>query len=82
MYNIEQNKVKGVVAECNKAIIALRANHGEVLVGLAELLGRVIVDQASNHIHANEMYMVVQEQLLKTIETGSEAKAKSLIHRA
>lgn len=78
-YSIEPRKVAGVVIECNNQISALRANHGEVLMGLAELIGRVIVDAAKTHIEADAMYQVVQKRVLETIEVGSQARAKSLI---
>jgi hypothetical protein len=78
-YSIEPRKVAGVVTEANKALINRGFNHGEILVGLAELIGRVIVDVAQHAIQAEEMEKVVIDQLHNTIVVGSAAKGKSLI---
>ncbi len=80
-YQIKPRKIAGVVREASQAIEGHNFNHGEVIVGLAELTGRIIVEAASNHIQAAEMVKAVVEHLDRTILAGSEAKGKSLIER-
>lgn len=81
-YEIEQRKVAGVVIEANQALSGKDFNHGEIVLGLAELLGRVIVDAAPHHIAAKELYDVAINHINKTIAIGSHASGKSLIERA
>lgn len=80
-YQIEPRRIAGVVAEASRAIEGHNFNHGEVIVGLAELTGRIIVEAASNHIQMKEMVEAVVEHLDRTIVAGSDAKGKSLIER-
>lgn len=80
-YEIEQRKVAGVVVEANRALAGKDFNHGEIVLGLAELLGRVIVEAAENHIQTKELLDVVQDHIVKTIQVGNAATGKSLIER-
>lgn len=75
-YQIDPRKVAGVVAECNNIIKAQGFNHGEVLVGLSELIGRIIVDASKHHMHADQMYQTVQKHIIETIKIGGEATGK------
>jgi hypothetical protein len=75
-YQIDQRKVIGVVTECNNVIKTHQFNHGEVLVGLSELLGRIIVDASKHHLQADQMYQLVQRQIIETIKVGGEASGK------
>jgi hypothetical protein len=80
-YNIEPRKVAGVILEANQAINGKGFNHGEVIIGLSELLGRIVVECAKNRIQTQEMVKVIESHLAKTIEIGSQATQKSLIER-
>ncbi len=78
-YQIEPRKVAGVVVEANKALNGQGFNTGEVLLGLSELLGRIIVEAAENHMQMREMVKVVETHLDKTITVGAQATQKSSI---
>lgn len=78
-YQIDARKVAGVVIEANSALTDKNFNQGEVILGLAELIGRVIVESADTSIQAGEMVKVVMAHLDKTITVGSQAKGKSII---
>lgn len=78
-YQIEPRKVAGVVVEANKALNGQGFNTGEVLLGLSELLGRIIVESADNHMQMREMVKVVETHLDKTITIGAQATQKSSI---
>jgi hypothetical protein len=80
-YEINQNKVIGVVVEVNQVLQSKEFNHGEALLGLSELLGRIIVSTAANHIQMQEMVTLVQDHIHKTITIGAQATQKSLIER-
>lgn len=80
-YQIEPRKVAGVVREAGAALDNKGFNHGEVLVGLSELLGRVIVDAGSTSIQMDEMRKVVSDHLDRTIRIGAHATEKSIVAR-
>ncbi|MFM1990283.1 MAG: hypothetical protein RJA99_3240 [Pseudomonadota bacterium] len=80
-YNIEPRKVAGVVKEASAALEGKDFNHGEVLVGLAELLGRVIVDVGKHHVHMDDMKKVVVDHLERTVRIGAHATEKSIAAR-
>lgn len=79
---IEQRKVIGVVTEAGRLLADKGFNRGEMLIGLSELIGRIIVDVADTSIQAEELYGICQQHMLKTIEIGSRATQKSIIERA
>ena len=79
--NIEATKVAGVVREANQALEGKNFNMGEVIIGLAELLGRVIVQTGSTQIQMDEMKSVVIDHLTRTIRIGAHATEKSIIQR-
>jgi len=80
-YEIEPRKVAGVVIEANQALVNKGFNQGEVLLGLSELIGRMIVEAAENKIQADEMVKVVNQHMELTINIGSQATEKSIIER-
>jgi len=79
MYNIDQRKVTGVVIEANAALTNKNFNHGEVVLGLSELIGRVIVEAVDNPIQAKELMQVCAAHIDRTIKVGAEAREKRII---
>ena len=78
-YKIDQRKVAGVVIEANSALTGKDFNHGEVIIGLAELIGRVIVESADTGIQAKELAQVAANHIGLTIKVGAEATEKRII---
>lgn len=78
-YPIDPRKVAGVVVECNAALQGKPFNHGEVMVGISELLGRVIVEAGAHHIQHDELKKVAVDHLERTIRIGAYATEKSNI---
>jgi hypothetical protein len=78
-YQIDQRKVAGVVIETNQALSGKDFNHGEVIIGLSELIGRIIVDAADNGIQAKELAQVAANHIGLTIKVGAEATEKRII---
>lgn len=78
-YEIEARKVAGVIIETNEALNGKGFNHGEVILGLSELIGRIIVECSESSIQTQELVKVVETHLAKTIQIGSQATQKSLI---
>jgi len=81
-YQIDASKVAGVVIEANFALNDKGFNHGEVILGLSELIGRVIVESCDTSIQAGDMMKVCMAHIEKTITIGSHATGKSIIARA
>jgi hypothetical protein len=78
-YQIDQRKVVGVVLEANAALNDKGFNHGEVILGLAELVGRVIVEASETSIQSGELMKVAIAHMEKTISVGAEATEKRII---
>ena len=76
-YEIEQRKVAGVVIETNNALKDKNFNHGELVLGLSEMLGRIIVDAAQSTIQVDELVKVVQTHMSNTIKIGLQVREKS-----
>jgi hypothetical protein len=49
-------------------------SHGEILVGLAEAIGRITVDACTNLVQMGECVDVVHDHLRRTIAAGAKAK--------
>lgn len=80
-YQIDQRKVAGVVIEANQALSGKGFNHGEIIIGLAELTARIIVDASDTAIQAGELVKVAMAHIDRTITVGSQATGKSIIAR-
>jgi hypothetical protein len=78
-YEIDQRKVIGVLLEANGAIADKGFNHGEVILGLAELIGRTIVEVAETSIQSGELLKVAMAHIELTIRTGAVAQEKRII---
>jgi hypothetical protein len=78
-YQIDQRKVIGVVLETNAALNDKGFNHGEVILGLSELVGRIIVEAAETQVQASELLNVAVAHIGKTIKVGAEAQDKRII---
>jgi hypothetical protein len=78
-YQIDQRKVAGVVVETNLALQGKDFNHGEVILGLAELTGRVIVEACDNPLQAAELMKVATNHTALTVKIGAEATEKRII---
>jgi hypothetical protein len=78
-YEIDQRKVVGVVIETHAALVDKGFNHGEVVLGLAELIGRTIVEVAESSIQSAELMKVAMEHIERTIRIGAEATEKRII---
>jgi hypothetical protein len=78
-YQIDQRKVAGVVIEANRALNGKDFNHGEVVLGLSELVGRVIVEATQNPIQAKELMKVAAAHINTTVVIGAQAREKPQI---
>lgn len=76
---IDQRKVGGVVIEVSRILADKGFNRGEIILGLAELTGRVIVDTAETDIQAAELSQIVVKHLARTIEIGVEAGKSRIV---
>jgi hypothetical protein len=73
-YEINPAKVAGVVKECDLVVGNGVFNPGEIIVGLTELLGRVIVKTCDTPISMGQAAEVVANHLQKTLYHGAVAK--------
>jgi len=81
-YQVDARKVRGVVTEITDALKQCDGcNVAETLVGLSEVIGRIIVDVTVTTVQRDEMVDVVVKHIGVTLKTGFDAKEKSLIAR-
>ena len=73
-YDIDPRRVAGVVNECQLALNNRGFNHGEVIVGLAELVGRTIVQASDTPVTGADAAKVVIEHLNRTLHAGFTSK--------
>lgn len=78
---LDQRKIAGVVVEVSRIVADKGFNRGEILIGLSEMVGRIIVDVAENSIQADELYTLCQQHMSRTIHIGSQASEKQIIAR-
>lgn len=78
-YEIDPHRVAGVVLATNQVLKDKNFNQGEVILGLAEMIGRVIVEAANNRIQADEMVAVVMKHMGTTIQIGAQQQDKRII---
>lgn len=73
-YEINPNKVKGIVNEVNTMLGNGVFNTGEIIVGLTELIGRVIVKACDTPVSMGQAAEIVSKHLTQTLYHGAIAK--------
>lgn len=76
---IEPRKVAGVVVEASRILADKGFNRGEMILGLSELIGRVIIDTASTDIQAKELVGISAGHIDRTVQIGVEATQKRIV---
>lgn len=76
---IDQRKVAGVVIEASRILADKGFNRGEIILGLSELIGRVIVDTAQTDIQASELAKISADHMTRTIDIGIKATQSKII---
>lgn len=73
-YEINPNKVAGVVKEVDLMLGNGVFNTGEIIVGLTELIGRVIVKTCDTPVSMGQAAEIVSKHLTNTLYHGAIAK--------
>jgi hypothetical protein len=76
---IDQRKVGGVAIEAGRILADKGFNRGEIILGLSELIGRVIVDTAQTDIQASELAKIAVDHMTRTIDIGIKATESKII---
>lgn len=76
---IDARKVAGVAIEAGRILSDKGFNRGEIILGLSELIGRVIVETAETDIQAAELSKVAVTHMAKTVEIGVEAGKSRIV---
>ncbi len=76
---IEARKVAGVVVEASRILADKGFNRGEIILGLSELIGRIITDTARTDIQAKELADVSKGHIDRAIEIGIQATQKQIV---
>lgn len=75
---IDPRKVAGVVTEASRVLADKGFNRAELIIGLSELLGRLIVDSAQSDIQAKELLNVAEAHVARAVQIGVEATRKRI----
>jgi len=59
---LEQRKIAGVVIEVSQILADKGFNRGEIIIGLSELIGRLIVDSVEDTIQAEELTKIASSR--------------------
>jgi hypothetical protein len=78
---IDARKVAGVVKETNDTLLQHPFNPAEVIIGLSELIGRIIVQYGTTSIQIDELKEVVINHLNRTTSIGAHASGKGPLER-
>ena len=76
---IEPRKVAGVVVEASRILADKGFSRGEIILGLSELLGRIIIDSAQTDRQAKELVGVSVAHIDRTVQIGVEATQKRIV---
>lgn len=79
---VTPGKVIGVIIEAQKALINKGFNDAEVILGLQELVGRVIVDVSLSEIGAAVLIKYAKEHLDSTVKAGMQIKSQHMLDNA
>ncbi len=77
-YEINPDKVRGVVTEVDLMLGNGVFNTGEIILGLTELLGRVIVKACDTPPAMGQAAQIVADRLEQTLKHGAMAKGFGL----
>lgn len=76
--HIDPRRVAGVIVETNRALNGQGFNQPEVLVGLCELVGRIIVEMNSGPSGTEDLKALCKKHIDDTVQVGFHAKG--IIH--
>jgi hypothetical protein len=71
---IDPRKVAGVVATVLPLVGSGDFTYADIIIGLGEVLGRLIVNSAGNAIHAQQLIEVVEKHMVNTVKIGFAAQ--------
>lgn len=78
---IDKRKVRGVVIACNDVLKANEFGYGDAIIGLAELLGKIIADKTTSSVQAEDLLQVAIDHVITTINASAKAAGKIGIAR-
>lgn len=78
-YRISPAKVAGVVVDVSHLLNDKGLNHGEVLVGLAELIGRTIVECAVSMPQQQALIETAKKHIEDTVRIGAAQGRSNII---
>jgi hypothetical protein len=76
--HIDPRRVMGVIVEANRALNGQGFNQPEVLLGLSQLIGRVIVEMSPGPSDTEAYKELCKNHIDDTVRLGFEAKG--IIH--
>lgn len=81
-YDVNPKHVMGTIVEVDRVLQGKGFNQVEVMLGLQELVGRLIVEMAKTPVGADEFSTLCKEHLDSTLRVGLQAKSEPIIAQA
>lgn len=73
-FNVNEGNVQWVVRNVTQSLGDGRFSLGEILLGLTESLGRVVVSSCPTPVQGMQMVDVIQDHLRTTLKAGYSSK--------
>lgn len=76
-FHIEQRKLTGVADVTARALYNQGFNSLEIMLGLGEFIGKLVVMEGSTPVQMMELLTVINERMVSSTRMGAEAKGFS-----
>jgi hypothetical protein len=73
-HQIDPRKVAGVCTTALQSVGTQGFAYAEIIIGLSEAIGRLIVESSANTIHATELAQIAGKHISDTIRIGVNVK--------
>ena len=77
-HNVNAQAVQQIVRHMSSVINQGHYNTGDLLIAVAELLGRIIVDTCETPISAIQMATVMEDHIKRCLQAGFTARGFSM----
>lgn len=77
-YEITPGNVEWVKHRVSTALDGGQFNTGEVIIGVAEVLGRIIVGTAGTPVQGAQCMQIITDHLTRTLQAGYAAKGYNM----
>ena len=78
-YDVNPGNIEWVCANVLKSINDGQFSHGEVMLGITQALGRVVINAADTPVQGSSAMQVIVDHLNETLKAGYIAKGYNMV---